>query len=158
LFVGGANPSCRFTRHLAVGAEEGRRCIRQLVWQCDLGKTCGYWTQHLCKSADGTFSRKDGYGALALAGNNAWGQCVRRESKEDAEQCAMAGCGRHASDCKIFHSFYNDCITLATSGGDAAGLIFGPNPTDAEALALCRQKGGDACKVVLRVCSGGNRF
>ena len=101
-----------------------------------------------------------GWGALAFSENGtAYAYIRNQESKEAAEQGALAECAKYAQDCKIYQTFENKCVTLAgATNGSYGWVVAGATATPEQrvqgAMAQCKQHGGEDCRIVVQFCSG----
>lgn len=87
-----------------------------------------------------------------LANGSAW----QANSRQEAEQLALAQCRHHARDCKIAMWGENECLALATSSADGSwGSDYDRNGAraKAKAMSVCRQYGGKSCRVVTDPCA-----
>lgn len=101
------------------------------------------------------------WGAIASSDATAdAGVATGRSSKENAEQMALADCGRRgASDCRVIYSYRNQCVAWlvpnSQDGASRAGIASAKNSTEARKFAQqsCVDTGGRACQVVYEDCT-----
>jgi len=100
----------------------------------------------------------DLYGAIAYSlGKKAHGWAVDFSTREAAEKAALAGCAKHADDCRAVLWFMNACGALAT-GPTGQGWDFAADQpmADRRAINACA-KDSKACVVRQRVCTADKR-
>ena len=97
------------------------------------------------------------WGALAFSENGtAYSYSRNYATKEEAEQGALAECGKYASDCKIYDTFENRCTALAGSPNGVYGWAWGGDlqARQARAIQECAKQGGTECRMVVNFCTG----
>ena len=98
-----------------------------------------------------------GWGALAFSEKGtAYAYTRNYETKEGAEQGALAECAKFASDCKIYETFQDRCLALAGSPNGTYGWAWGGDAqARAErAMSECKRQGGEDCRMVVQFCTG----
>jgi hypothetical protein len=102
----------------------------------------------------------DRHGAIAYSARTQYhGYSYGYESEKAAGDTAIGNCRRQdrgATDCQIAVSFSNACGALARGDKGIHGADWGQTGREAaaKALAKCRARGGDGCKIDRQVCSG----
>ncbi len=95
--------------------------------------------------------------AIAVSDSTlSWGASWEANSRDLAEQVALANCRKHAADCKAVDWGQFKCLALAISLPDKTwGVDAGNYPETASSRALlqCRSAGGTSCKVETLPCS-----
>ena len=100
----------------------------------------------------------DLYGAIAYSPRKkSHGWAIDFSTREAAEKAALAGCAKHADDCRGVLWFKNACGALAL-GPTGEGWEWGDDqPTaDRRAINACA-KDSKACIVTQRVCTADKR-
>lgn len=101
---------------------------------------------------------KDYFGAIAYSPRSgAHGWANNHPSREAAERAAVAGCSKHAQDCRAVVWFKNACGALAI-GQKAYGWGWGATQAlaDGEAMKACAQQ-TTGCFVKQRLCTTAPR-
>lgn len=101
------------------------------------------------------------WGAIASSDATAdAGVATGRLSKENAEQMALADCGRRgASDCRVIYTYRNQCVAWLVpstqDGSSRAGLASAKDSAEARKYAQqsCVDTGGKACTVAYENCT-----
>jgi len=101
------------------------------------------------------------WGAIASSDATAdAGVATGRPSKENAEQFALADCGRRgASDCRVIYTYRNQCVAWlvpnSQGGASRAGLASAKDSAEARKFAQqsCVDTGGWACQVAYEDCT-----
>jgi hypothetical protein len=97
------------------------------------------------------------WGALAFSENGtAYSYSRNYGSKEAAEQAALTKCAEYASDCKIYDTFEDRCISLSGASNGVYGWAWGGDLKAREARAIqeCQKQGGPDCRMVINFCTG----
>jgi len=101
------------------------------------------------------------WGAIASSDATAdAGVASGRLSKENAEQLALADCGRRgASDCRVIYTYRNQCVAWLVpntqDGASRAGLASAKDSAEARRYAQqsCVDTSGKACTVAYEDCT-----
>jgi hypothetical protein len=97
----------------------------------------------------------DRWGAIASDGASAYGIVSEQLSKRDAETAAVAECARRGgASCGVVMAYYNQCAAVVAGGG-RSDLARAPSEDEAvrDSMELCRQRGGEDCRVYYSGCS-----
>ena len=103
---------------------------------------------------------RERHGAIAYsARKQVHGYSYGYESEKAASAVAVQNCRRQdpgAGDCQIAVTFYDACGALARGEKGTHGADWGHSGREAstKALAKCRARGGESCKIDRQVCSG----
>ena len=100
-------------------------------------------------------SAQEHYGAIAYSDRTrSHGWSKDYPSRAAAEKAAIAGCAKHADDCRAVLWFKNGCGALATGPRSGVGWDWAEDQTmaDRRAISTCSQQ-SSACTVKQRVCT-----
>lgn len=104
-------------------------------------------------------SMAESYGAIALSptsGATGWSHSF--STRRGAEQQALDGCYRHASDCRTAIWFRNACGAVAT-GRRGWGAGWGDDRYGAEQAALYScERNSHGCRIIRWQCSGADEW
>jgi hypothetical protein len=100
-------------------------------------------------------SAQEHYGAIAYSDHTrSHGWSKDYPSRAAAEKAAIAGCAKHADDCRAVLWFKNGCGALATGPRSGVGWDWADDQAaaDRRAISICSQQ-SSACTVKQRVCT-----
>jgi hypothetical protein len=99
---------------------------------------------------------EDRWGAVVLDSNNGRAGTIEgKPSKSTAVASAMELCAQNGgTNCELQFTFYNQCAAIAQGiGGGKLKWSTSPDKAEADARALQRCGGKDACQIVYSQCS-----
>jgi hypothetical protein len=113
------------------------------------------WESEICEGAPRVEPHY--FTAIAVSGSTlAWGTSWAANTRAQAEQTALAQCGRYAADCRAVDWAQYKCLALAVSDREKSwGVDAGnyPETASSKAVAACRSAGGSSCVVKTHPCS-----
>jgi hypothetical protein len=107
-------------------------------------------------------AQAQGYGALAVAPDGAWGSSRNFDSLDVAQDRAVQECNKHSRGCQILRVFQNVCVTVARNE-DSKNVIlnwvagFNAEERSSRSLRNCRNDGGNDCRILTEFCTGNAR-